>query len=93
MVLQTEQYRGKRDLDSLKDFVDAQLKVEEALGEEDAAANEVELPNTEPAEEEVCVSELKPIRTSTCCFRQDGCSSVVRGFERRSRLAPIVHCF
>ncbi|XP_067107416.1 thioredoxin domain-containing protein 5 [Osmerus mordax] len=54
----TEQYRGKRDLDSLKDFVDAQLKVEEALGEEDAGPDEVEPPSAEPAQEESGVVTL-----------------------------------
>ncbi|MBN3277483.1 TXND5 protein, partial [Polyodon spathula] len=46
-----DQYRGKRDLDSLKEFVDSQLKVASEAAE-DTLDNEVQQPAEEAAKEE-----------------------------------------
>lgn len=49
-----DQYRGKRDLDSLKEFVDGHVKASvEADDQEGAKANEVPVPSAEPEKEEV----------------------------------------
>ncbi|CAB1349702.1 unnamed protein product [Coregonus sp. 'balchen'] len=47
-----DQYRGKRDLDSLKDFVDNQVQAATKEDDEHPHANEIPVPSAEPAKEE-----------------------------------------
>lgn len=57
VCFQIDQYRGKRDLDSFKEFVDNQVKAAESKDEpviEEGQAHEIP-PSTEPEEQEVGV--------------------------------------
>lgn len=57
-----DQYRGKRDLDSLKEFVDGHVKASmEADDQEGAKANEVPVPSAEPEKEESKVVVLSEV--------------------------------
>ena len=53
MGRQVDQYRGKRDLDSLKEFVDGQIKAAAEVVAQEVEDNEVPVPSEEPEKEEV----------------------------------------
>lgn len=60
VCFQIDQYRGKRDLDSFKEFVDNHVKAAESkdeLEKEEEHTHEIP-PSAEPEKQEVCVSEV-----------------------------------